>query len=227
MSETWRNPSCLYLSKSQSFDKFNCTSLADWKLWCQLLPSHSTITMKNAIGTVQHVWLGCCGRTSRAQQIMQLCLSTRWSFNSLISATNGATIYCTTSTHSTQYFVNIHSSFSTTKKFYHNFVVWCGIYQFDAAFSSLVQLYQSFECSVIFFFFTKISTFNISCFYLYYYLNKIMCVTFCLSLRYCGCCHCFWSSFDRGALGGGGQGYRRVSRWRMSSRINKLEFYVN
>ena len=96
-SETLRNLSCAYLRKSQSVDKCHCSSIVDWKLYGQLPICDAPILMNNVIGALQHMWAGGCGKTHRLRWIMQLHVSTSWSFNSLNPASNSAPIDCTTS----------------------------------------------------------------------------------------------------------------------------------
>ena len=105
--ETSRNPSCAYLRISQSTNNCRCTSIADWKLYGQLLACDALIHMNNVISALQHVWAGGCGKTPRPQSIMQLHFSTSWSLNSLNRALNVSPIDCATSIHSTQPFVNV------------------------------------------------------------------------------------------------------------------------
>jgi hypothetical protein len=109
--ETSRNPFYAYLWISQSISKCHCTSIADWKLYGQLLNYDAPIRWNNVIGMLQHVWAGGCGRTPRPRSIMQLCFSTSWSLNSLNPASSSAPIDCTTSIHSTQLFVNVPHTF--------------------------------------------------------------------------------------------------------------------
>ena len=110
-SETLRNPSCAYLRISQSVNNCPCTSIADWKLYGQLLICDAPIRMNNIIGALQHVWAGGCGRMPTQWSIMQLRFSTSWSLNTLNLAFS-----CTTSIHSTQHLWMFPTiSFSTTK----------------------------------------------------------------------------------------------------------------
>ena len=125
--ETSRNPSCAYLRISQSVNNCHCTSIADWKLYGQLFTCDVPIRMNNVIGVLQHVWAGGRGRTPRLQSIMQLGFSTSWSLNSLNPASNSAPIDCTTSTYSTQPFMNVpHTFFLRHYKFnYSSLFVTC------------------------------------------------------------------------------------------------------
>ena len=114
--ETLRNPSCAYLRISQSVNNCHCTSIADWKVYGQLLTCDAPIHMNNAIGVLQHVLAGGCGRTPRPWSIMQLRFSTSWSLNSLNPVSNGAPIDSTTSIYSTNHLWMFPTlSFSTTK----------------------------------------------------------------------------------------------------------------
>jgi len=80
--ETSRNPSCAYLRISQSINICHCTSIADCKLYGQLPTCDALIGVNNAIGALQHIWAGGCGRTPRPRSIMQVRFCTSCSLNS-------------------------------------------------------------------------------------------------------------------------------------------------
>jgi hypothetical protein len=101
----------------------NCTSIANWELYCQLPTCDAPIRTNNVIGALQNVWAGGCGSTPRPRSIMQLRFSTSWSLNSLNLAHNGTPIDYSTSIHSTQPFVNVpYTVFLCLKEF--NYSSW-------------------------------------------------------------------------------------------------------
>lgn len=67
--------------------------------------------MNNAISVFQNVWVGGCGRTSRAWHITEISFFTSRNFTSLSPVTNNAPIYCIIFIYSTQTFVSVHRSF--------------------------------------------------------------------------------------------------------------------
>ena len=89
----FENPSCAYLRISQSVNNCHCTCIADWKLYGQLPSCDAPIRMNNAIGELQHVWAGGCGRAPRPRAIMQLRFSTSWSLKSLNLESSGASFW--------------------------------------------------------------------------------------------------------------------------------------